>query len=114
MGRKESNQTNKQNKHSQNYYLSRLQRISSDKASNLPKRDVRFILLKWRLEKLGTFNKYIYTSRRCTIAPEFVYLKRCFFNACNNSTSFWMRIYFDHQLCLLFSNIYGNQTVKQG
>ena len=25
-----------------------------------------------------------------------------------------MIIYFDHQLCLLFSNIYGNQTVKQG
>ena len=25
-----------------------------------------------------------------------------------------MRIYFDHQLCLLFSNIYGNQTVKRG
>ena len=25
-----------------------------------------------------------------------------------------MRIYFDHQLCLLFSNIYGNQSVKQG
>ena len=23
-----------------------------------------------------------------------------------------LRIYFDHQLCLLFSNIYGNQTVK--
>ena len=35
------------------------ERISSDKASNLPKRDVRFILLKWRLEKLGTLNKYI-------------------------------------------------------
>ena len=34
-------------------------RISSDKASNLPKRNVRFILLKLRLEKLGTFNKYI-------------------------------------------------------
>ena len=25
-----------------------------------------------------------------------------------------MRIYFDHQLCFLFSNIYGNYTVKQG
>ena len=25
-----------------------------------------------------------------------------------------MRIYFDHQLCLLFSNIYGNYTVKPG
>ena len=25
-----------------------------------------------------------------------------------------MRIYFDHQLCSLFSNIYGNQTLKQG
>ena len=25
-----------------------------------------------------------------------------------------MIMYFDHQLCLLFSNIYGNQTVKQG
>ena len=25
-----------------------------------------------------------------------------------------MRIYFDHQLCLLFSNIYGNLTDKQG
>ena len=25
-----------------------------------------------------------------------------------------MGIYFDHQLYLLFSNIYGNQTVKQG
>ena len=25
-----------------------------------------------------------------------------------------MRICFDHQLCLLFSNIYGNLTVKQG
>ena len=25
-----------------------------------------------------------------------------------------MRIYFDHQLCLLFSNIYENYTVKQG
>ena len=25
-----------------------------------------------------------------------------------------MRIYFDHQLCLLFGNIYGNYTVKQG
>ena len=24
-----------------------------------------------------------------------------------------MRIYFDHQLCLLFSSIYGNQTVKR-
>ena len=36
-----------------------LSRISSDKASNLPKRDVRFILLKWQLEKLGTLNKYI-------------------------------------------------------
>ena len=36
-----------------------VQRISSDKASNLPKRDVRFILLKRRREKLGTLNKYI-------------------------------------------------------
>ena len=34
-------------------------RISRDKVSNLPKRDVRFILFKWRLEKLGTLNKYI-------------------------------------------------------
>ena len=25
-----------------------------------------------------------------------------------------MRIYFDHQLCLLFSSIYGNETVNQG
>ena len=48
------------------------------------------------------------------IAPEFVYLKRGFLNACNNSTSYRMIIYFDHQLCLLFSNVYGNQTVKQG
>ena len=38
--------------------------------------------------------------------PEFVYLKRDFLNACNSSTSYWMRIYFDHQLCLLFSNIH--------
>ena len=42
------------------YYTTQTdKRISSDKASNLPKRDVRFILLKWRLEKLGTLNKYI-------------------------------------------------------
>ena len=46
--------------------------------------------------------------------PQFVYLKRGFFHACNNSTYYWMRIYFDHQLCLLFSNIYWNLTVKQG
>ena len=32
----------------------------------------------------------------------------------NNSTSYLMRIYFDQQLYLLFSNIYGNETVKQG
>ena len=31
--------------------------------------------------------------------------KTGFLNACNISTSFWMRIYFDHQLCSLFSNI---------
>ena len=52
-------------------------------------------------------------GRRCTIAPEFVYLKRDFLSACNNSTSYWIGIYFDHQLYLLFSNIYGNY-VKQG
>ena len=28
------------------FYVQSIQRISSDKASNLPKRDVRFILLK--------------------------------------------------------------------
>ena len=46
--------------------------------------------------------------------PQFGYLKRGFLHACNNSTSYQMRIYFDHQLCLLFINIYGNYTVKQG
>ena len=57
------------------------QRISSDKASNLPKRDVRFILLE------TTHIQQIYidepSMHHC---PQFVYLKRGFLHACNNST----------------------------
>ena len=34
-------------------------RISSDKAGYFPKRDVRFILLKERLDTQSTFKKYI-------------------------------------------------------
>ena len=40
--------------------------------------------------------------------PRICLFKTGFLNACNNSTSYyWMIIYFDHQLCLLFSYLYG-------
>ena len=28
-------------------------------------------------------------------------------------TTYWMRVYFDHQLCLLFSNIYWNYSIDR-
>ena len=59
------------------------QRISSDKASNLPKRDVRFILLETR------HIKQIYIDEPSVHhCPQFVYLKRGFLHAYNNSTSY--------------------------
>ena len=57
-------------------------RISSDKASNLPKRSVEITTGETR-----HIQQIYIESRRCTIAPEFVFLKRGFLYACNNSTS---------------------------